>query len=676
MEPGQQDTGLPEELDSVVKERRGLVASYRSRVEKAEAAIRRLSADGEIVGRVSLVEPVDSQRLPVDIPPEAWVKLAHTNPQMLGEGYYYIILDPKTLTLIVAVVAETVRLSPLSGLGAQPQLATVPLGAPHPLGVVGNVAPIRLVLRPLLAFHLGEDGVERLLGASGGAVPPELLAGLEPMPPTVPPDPDSPVAVPDPHVLGSLLAPSAEGVTVGGLAVMDSLYLAGGEAVPVRLPWSAMVKHVLVTGTTGSGKTSLVKNMMLSAARSSDVQIVVLDAGSDYAAGLLPGHIPPDKVTREAAAVLRLYGIEAAPGKPVTHPGIPGIAVVPCYQCRPGMGRRDYHQAAEDYRRYLERSLARSYHRLGCSLSLGEVEETEPYLYRLRARLDCRDSASAEQILYIAPRKILVGSASELARLDPYLTPRAREALHLLATRCHIHTIEDLLAVLSQRQRSDCSHILRTIHQETLRNLEQRLQAMQSLAVTGHRESEPEDTDLDYARLAALMARHGLQTLVLDLGYAAHRAPREAEPEKAKVLLGYRLLETLAAHMETAEEPRYAMLVIDEAHLFFPPDSRSHSQTLRSAIERLARLGRSRGISIVFSTHRETDVSRIIATLANTKIYLRTDRATAEELPLPPEYRRRLPYYRDHAAIAASYALRGGYLPVKNAPPPIGHRTA
>jgi len=675
MEPGEeQPTVIGRRLDSLLEARRQLVADYRRRVELAESIARILGGLEEIVGRVSMIEDIGVDEIPVDVPPETWVHLGHQDPQMLGEGYYYMIVDPKTMSILLASVAATVKPSAASGLPAQQQLVTVPLTAPHPLGVAGNVIPLRLVLRPILAVHLGHETAETLTSDRPGPTEAaKLLATLEPMPPTVPPDPNSPVTVPHPKVLAALLAAAQEGVLLGGLAVMDSLYLAGGEAVPIRLPWSVLVKHVLVTGTTGSGKTSLVKNMMLSASETPGVHIVVLDAGSDYAAGLLPGHIPGARVTRETAAVLRLYGAAAEPGKPLTHPGLEGLVAIPCPGCgSPG----DYAREAESYVEYLGDALAKSYSKLGCRLQLSRPTPSRLQgVYTVTARLECGNgSQEVSQKLHIAPRKILLNTVADVARLDPYLTARAREALRLLATACNTRTIDDALNRLSHP--GDCSPA-RTIHQETRRNLEARLRALKEMNIIGWRSQDPGWADLNYHNLAQAMEQLGAYTLVLDLGYAAHTTPGAADPESVKVLLGYRLLQTLAAHMEAAREtPAYAMLVIDEAHLFFPPGARDYAQLLRSSIERLARLGRSRGISIVFSTHRETDVSPVIATLANTKIYMRTDRRTAEETYLPQEYRRRLPQYRDHAAVAATYAARGGYLPLKNAPPLIGHRTA
>ncbi len=668
----EKDSIIVRELDTVVRLRRELVGTYRSRAVMADMVARKLSATGDIVGRVSIVESVGGDNVPVDIPPETWVRLAHDNPGILGEGYYYIMVDPKTMMLVLASVSEAVKPSATAGVSMHKQLATVPLEAHHPLSIAGNVVPVRLTLRPLLAVHMGGEMVAKVAEAESPAAAAALLEALEPTPPTIPPDPDSPVAVPHPRILEALLAPAREGVVLGGLAVMDSLYLAGGQAVAVRLPWSVLVKHVLVTGTTGSGKTSLVKNMMLSAASDARVHIVVLDVGSDYVAGLLPGHIPGNKVTRETAAVLSLYGVNAEPGKPILHPGLNGIALIPCPGCR---AEADYVEEACRYRDYLDDTLSRSYGKQDCKLELEEPQPEGSLVYGIEAGVKCGDR-ELRQVLHVAPRKIVIESVEEVAQLDPYMTARAREALRLVAANCGVRTVDDLLNALARPQNGHCRETVRIVHQETRRNLEARLRALRELDILGYAGSELPDAQLDYTKLSVAMERLGARVLVADLGYAAHRAPRAADPQSTKVLIGYTLLATLARHMEQSRSPSYIMLVVDEAHLFFPPERYEQTRLLRSSIERLARLGRSRGIAIVFSTHRETDVSPLISVLTNTKVYLRTDRRTADELPLPQEYRRRLPYYRDHAAVVASYALRGGYLAVKNAPPLIGHRTA
>lgn len=658
-------------LDSLLESRRRLVRAYNERFKAAEAlaaaiASRTVRGAG-VVGRVALTEDIGGDEIPVDVPPETWVELAHNNPAMLGEGYYYVIVDPKTMGLILASVSSTTKPSVAKSLASNQPVVTVPLQHPHPAAIAGNVVSLRVWLRPLIAVYMGEKALTTSNPSLGDVR--KLIAGLEPSTPSVPPEPNSPVVVPAPEILEALLAPGKGEVLVGGLAVMDSVYVAGARAVPVRLGWDVLVKHVLVTGTTGSGKTSLVKNMMLSAvARSDGVHVVVLDANSDYVAGLLPGYIPAGKVTWQAALVLRLYGVAAQPGRPVLHEGLRGLVVIPCTKCR---DYSDYRGRAESYGEYLEAMLGRSYSKQGCRLSVEGFEDAGGNVYKFYGGVSCGGDSRGFEV-FIAPRKIVVSRVSELARVDPYMTPRAREALRVVEGQCRAYTVESVLAVLRGDRECDA---VRGLHRETLRNLETRLAILGELGIIEYTGPSTRAIDIDYGSLAETMNKHGLNVLVLDLGYAAREAPGSVDPQTVKVLLGYKLLVSLADRMERRDKPKYAMVVVDEAHLFFPRREGGYADVLRSSIERLARLGRSRGIAVVFSTHRESDVSPIISTLANTKIYLRTDKKTAEELPLPSEYKRRLPFYRDHAGVLASYAVRGGYIGVVNAPPLIGHRT-
>jgi len=664
------ETPVARLLDEMISHRRMLSTKYHERARLADEIANIMSADKGLVGRVAITEDIGGEEIPVDIPPETWVLMAHENPAMLGEGYYYIIVDPKSMSLVLASVTSAIKPSSAKSLAPQQPLVTVPLEAPHPLSIAGNVVSMRLWLRPLLAIHLGDDGAKRIVDAfrKGREVKAvaELLGQYEASSPTIPPDPSSPVAIPAPSVLEALLAPAKEGVVIGGLAVMDNLYLAHDRPVAIKLPWSVMVKHVLVTGTTGSGKTSMVKNMIVSALGTKEAHIVILDANSDYVAGLFPGYIPGDKMTKDNAAVLKLYGADPEPGKPLLHQGLKGLIVIPCSGCTED---KNYLVAARDYTAYLRQILSRSYGRQGCQLELGGIEPLSTGLYRVSAKTVCGNAAE-ETTVYIAPRRITLRDIGELAELDPFMTPRARELLQILVYRCKPQNLEELLSIIRGLRDRECAKGVKP-HYETLRNLENRVRIMRDLDIIDVSGDAP---SLGYDSLAEAMRNTGLRVLVADLGYAATRA-RHGMGQEVKVLLGYKLLQSLATYMEKASVPRYAMLVVDEAHLFFPGRGGGYSDLLRSVIERLARLGRSRGISIVFSTHREQDVSPIVAMLANTKIYLRTDRRSAEELPIPAEYKRRLPYYRDHAAVVASYAVRGGYIGVRNAPPLIGHRT-
>jgi energy-coupling factor transporter ATP-binding protein EcfA2 len=655
-EEGEAGVGL---LEAYLRRQRELHARYRGRVEEADSIARRLAAS--IAGVPAVVARVAASHssIEADMPPEAWLLIASDQPEALAEGYYYLIVDPKTRSIILARVEAVERLPLLE----QKSQLHVPLEKPHPLTIASNVSPIRLHLAPMLSIHLGEESAAEL--AEGRADPAELLAALEPSSTTPPPDPGAPVVIPAPNVLSAVLAPRGD-VTVGGLAVGDRPYTPGGEAVPVELPWSVLVKHVLVTGTTGSGKTSLVKNMLYSALhRVKGLHALVLDASGDYAAAGLPGIVPEGMAARYAP-ILRLYGYRVEGRGPLEGYHLNVLSVIPCYQadggCRGG-------EAAESYASYLLETAKAMYSRWGCSVEMeGGVSEAYGGVYRACYRVECGSEHRA--CVHIAPGRIHLQTLAQLASIDPYMTERARDALPYIVSRTGAGSIDELLDRLSNPAAAEKDL---GVHRQTLAHLASRLRVIKSLKLVDV--GRPRGPTLDYGGLVAKAAGAGADTVVVDLAYAASTAPGDSNPTAVRVLLAYHTLRTMLSHAEKTPEHR-ALLVVDEAHTFFPRSGEAYERMLTATIERLARLGRSRGIAIIFSTHREQDLSPAVQTLANTRIYLRTDRRTAEELPLPRDLKNRLPYMADHTGILASYAARGGYLQLAGAPTPLGHRTA
>lgn len=143
-------------------------------------------------------------------------------------------------------------------------------------------------------------------------------------------------------------------------------------------------------------------------------------------------------------------------------------------------------------------------------------------------------------------------------------------------------------------------------------------------------------------------------------------------------IAAYRLLESLISYKYGLWMRRKAssrtIIVIDEAHQFFPQEkgSREEQEAIRhvaSMIAKLARLGRARGVGLVFSTHTPRDLHDIIIQLTNTKIILRTDPHHAEKLDLPKEVREVIPRVPDRMMAVLSHILRGGYVFAQTATP-------
>ena len=134
-------------------------------------------------------------------------------------------------------------------------------------------------------------------------------------------------------------------------------------------------------------------------------------------------------------------------------------------------------------------------------------------------------------------------------------------------------------------------------------------------------------------------------------------------------------------HEEWASRRRGApdiLVIVDEAHQFFPQEKGSSEEAeanrqVAAMISRLARLGRARGVGIVFSTHSPSDLHDIILQLANTKIVLRTERSHAEKVGVPSELRDMLPYMADRYMVVMSHVFRGGYVIAATAKPLTMH---
>jgi DNA helicase HerA-like ATPase len=167
--------------------------------------------------------------------------------------------------------------------------------------------------------------------------------------------------------------------------------------------------------------------------------------------------------------------------------------------------------------------------------------------------------------------------------------------------------------------------------------------------------------------------------VVLDLRWPMDKGLGSLEGPR---LVVYRMLDSLVSWKTRAwlsREPSPRVIVmIDEAHQFFPQEKHSREEQeanrqVASLIARIARLGRARGVGLVFSTHSPRDLHEIIVQLANTKILLRTEKQHAERLDVPQEVARFLAHLPDRVMVVMSHVIKGGYLVARTSPPVTAH---
>ncbi|MGC9171025.1 MAG: ATP-binding protein [Thermoproteus sp.] len=421
-------------------------------------------------------------------------------------------------------------------------------------------------------------------------------------PPAVPAPIHSRVRPPRPGEVGAMLGLPQDGVVLGSLA------LPSGDPLPgeaVRLPLEALRHHVLIVGTTGSGKTVLVKELALQLA--SEARAVALDA---------VGHFYH----------LAYNGIHVKVVLPVTR----------------RLARRGYRAIA---RRAAARAIwkgkgrykARVYKAPGPRLARIELEVESPHG---RGRFTVYPWA-------LESGKVL----GNLPRAIPILTQQAkifyRRVLDEAKKLSGKEKAEDLFAFL-----------------------------------TAPAEEQKGRPAVMYEKLGASLGLHAgtMENIVrallalIETGLVDVEGPgfKVAEPDYRKALSGYSVVDisglnthqqrlvvyrVLDAVYKTAR-PTTAVL-IDEAHLFFPQTRSEDEQTFIEAhLTRLTRLGRAKGIAVVFATHMPDDLNDVVIQLANTKVVLRSDQKVLEKLGVPASERRFLASADKGLAYVQSYVYR------------------
>ena len=578
-----------------------------------ELAYEKARRYGRLVGIVSRRVPSKiskgENRVFVEVRPDTYYELGSE----LSIGNYLVAIDIRTLRAVGLKIISINRFDVASDL----QLPSAISLEPDPEGLLSNTI------------------VEAI---------PLLSEGGEPFCTVI--EPQSPVILPaNAELITKLIGLPSDGIVIGCLHSGSSVVADG--SVPLKLPKVEFFKHILIIGTTGSGKTTFVKNLMYSLMNSwEDLIIVVIDAAGDYTQIVLP----PRDVPKNAKVFN--YDITRYP-KWIT-------TLVPL--------RKGDYDLKEFAVRYVFDRLSRITELFYGEKPYVEVSEVHTYSVTDSIVVNVR-IGGINAFIEVIPISLSYSQLRDHLEIFPLFSRQAKVFLrnvlgYLESSVGGITNFTYLYRVL-QEKFGELMKVLK-IHRGTLENIERALNFIASsdeVDVTINRKS------IGIPSINELVRRYR-GPIILDLDYAASRGAHFIIMN----LIAYEFLRSLYAWKKVHGD-RPVIVVLDEAHRFFPSEGTSAEEVelLADFISRIARLGRSKGLGLIFSTHSPKDVHKIVIQLTNTKIIFRSEREYLEYLDIPREYIPILELAPDRVGLLRSSAVRTGYAMFETPKPLLGH---
>jgi DNA helicase HerA-like ATPase/truncated hemoglobin YjbI len=463
---------------------------------------------------------------------------------------------------------------------------------------------------------------------------------------TVPIEPQSPVIVPkNPELLANVAGLPKEGITLGVLHT-GSHPVAGGS-IKLKLPKKEFFKHVLVIGTTGSGKTTFIKNLMYTLKDEwPTVKTCIIDAAGDYTQSILP---PASKGIASERFKNRRMTIERI------------TVLLPVKR-----GDRDIRALAAQY--VMERlgGIAKAF--FNKELRVGIVRDSLSPLISVEVEACLTNHCFTVNIVPVSPSYQQVRDHLEIF---PLFSRQAKVYLQNVVN--YLEDVEGGVANFTHLHKAleaNASKILETlkIHRRTLENIER---AINFIASSEEIDSMLGRRPIGMPKADELM-KNSSGPIVLDLDYAAIRGAHYLTLN----MIAYEFMREIYSWKKSGEGSLTpVLLVLDEAHRFFPSEgtTREEVELLADFISRVARLGRAKGMGLIFSTHSPKDVHKIVIQLTNTKIIFRSEREFLEMLDVPQELLRLMELIPDRVALARSSTFRTGHALFQTPEPLLGH---
>lgn len=692
------------ELETRVRESMELTGKVSKLLEEAYS---KALSYGEIVGRVSRYSSVEvDERGVIEFEVEPDVYYSSRGGALHRIGEYVAIVEPKTGRLILLRIISIERRDELAVLNLEPPIS----GYESKLEPTGLLTTTKVRAKALLELDPESD--------------------MEPVPATLGIEPQSPVINPKPEVLARLLDLKDEpGPVIGSLATPSGLVKGG--SLTVKLPYRVLLNHTLIVGTTGSGKTTLLKNMIASTYsiwNSTTPIVVAVDMNQDFIQlPLKPDPQPSDPVAKIAYRDVR------PPRSLVVVTPLP-FRVVEDVIDKVGVENVSPMRVAEEavkayYEDSLEPLTASKIGKVVCVVRGGSTVICKaevswgslifiPYNINTMTLHSDKVSALAPGLTELArelldrvrggfirrtrlkaypPLHVLVGALKAyfegvdrdgiLDSVKEVVAPRIvyrgfsdEPLIRTLKVERLGMTLEDAIA--------ECLDVLEVVspHEETVKALYRRLLSLldseiADVTVAAGKLKESRLMVMEEPRWEDVVGEAEVEgaPIVLDLKWPMDKGLGGLEGPR---MAAYRMLQALIdwKHSQWSRRVlgRSIIVVVDEAHQFFPQErgareEQEASRQVASMISRIARLGRARGVGLIFSTHSPKDLHDIILQLANTKIFLRTEPHHAEKLDIPGEVKEFLPRLPDRLMAVISYAFRGGYVFAQTTTPLTAH---
>jgi len=565
----------------------------------------------------------------------------------INHGYYFPIgsfigiLNPLTLTVFLGRICRVER----SDILAE---ARIPAPISSQVDVIALTTPLRIEVELISECKVNENG--------------EFIGEVTPV--YTPVDPQSPVFKPRNEFIERMLSLPTSGIRIG------KLYVSGIEYdVDIRLPENILYQHLLIVGTTGSGKTVLLKNMALAVNQdlsNRNSLTLIFDLQGDYLHLVLEN---PNVINRKLKPLDQLTII-----LPVTRNYVRNILDKLLNRVNEF---NDLYAFTDEYFYELTKDFIEStFH--GVKFKYNPVFEVNDHIVIVRGiEIELKVPEGSKKLNVIPWALQFSEVYYEIRDLIPIITPQAYNFLPLVLDHLGAkkNRIDGILTLLS-KSINDISKKL-NIHKETLNHMYRCLAMISqtdlidvhfNVKVNGELYgllfSEPNYEDLF----------DNSSVIVTDLRFSS----LYSRSQLTETVIVYRILNKLFKWKDEAfmkgMKSKPTFILIDEAHNYFPQArGEINKDIVEYLINRITRLGRVRGIGVVFATHRPSDLNDLIIQLANTKIGLRCEEKVLERIGLR-EFKSELEYAPDGVGVVKSPIFKTHYVMFRGYEPQVYHR--